>query len=188
RGEGAPGEGPRRAPAGAGEARARLGGILVARRGGGHAPSLDRARHRGALALAAALPRLGGSGIPRRPRGIEGGGGAGGRGAEIGRARFAEERPSGDDRDPGVEPGGGSSVSLRRRRGGRGAMSASALREVLPRIAFLRPLVEGARVLEIGGLERTGGRSAEWFAQAGARSVVSVAEEESVVAAARAAI
>lgn len=67
-------------------------------------------------------------------------------------------------------------------------MSASALREVLPRIAFLRPLVEGARVLEIGGLERTGGRSAEWFAQAGARSVVSVAEEESVVAAALAAI
>src|SRR5690606_40730563 len=65
RGEGAPGEGPSRAPAGAGEARARLGGILVARRGGGHATSLDRARHRGALALAAALPRLGGSGIPR---------------------------------------------------------------------------------------------------------------------------
>lgn len=67
-------------------------------------------------------------------------------------------------------------------------MSAAALREILPRIAFLRPLVEGARVLEIGGLARTGGRSAEWFAQVGARSVVSVDADPARVAAARASI
>jgi hypothetical protein len=67
-------------------------------------------------------------------------------------------------------------------------MSAPVLREVLPRIAFLRPLVEGARVLEIGGLERTAGRSAEWFAQVGARAVVSVGEDAAAVSAARAAV
>lgn len=66
--------------------------------------------------------------------------------------------------------------------------AATATREVLPRIAFLRPLVEGARVLEMGGLARSVGRSAEWLAQAGARAVVSVDEDADAVAAARAAI
>jgi len=67
-------------------------------------------------------------------------------------------------------------------------MSAAALREILPRIAFLRPLVEGAHVLEIGGIARTGGRSAEWLVQAGARSVISVDADPARVAAARASI
>lgn len=49
-----------------------------------------------------------------------------------------------------------------------GGSAASAMRELLPRIAFLRPLVEGARVLELGGLSRTQGRSAEWLTQVGA--------------------
>ena len=62
---------------------------------------------------------------------------------------------------------------------------ASKVREVLPRIAALRRLVEGARVLEIGGLSRTRGRSAEWLAQMGARAVVSVDEDAARVSAAR---
>lgn len=64
----------------------------------------------------------------------------------------------------------------------------STVRELLPRIAFLRRLVEGARVLELGGPSRSGGRSAEWFAQVGARAVVSVDEDAAAVAAAREAI
>lgn len=65
-------------------------------------------------------------------------------------------------------------------------MSADrAVREVLPRIASLRRLVEGARVLELGGLSRTEGRSADWLAMVGARAVVSLDEDAAAVQAAR---
>ncbi|HLV60951.1 MAG TPA: methyltransferase domain-containing protein [Fredinandcohnia sp.] len=67
-------------------------------------------------------------------------------------------------------------------------MNAEATRALLPPIVFLRPIVEGARVLEIGGVGRSGGRSAEWLVQTGARAVVAVDADASAVAAARAAI
>lgn len=48
--------------------------------------------------------------------------------------------------------------------------------ELLPRYAFLQGLIRGARVLEIGALEGTGGKSAVVLHDRGAASVVSLGE------------
>ncbi|HEY0839436.1 MAG TPA: hypothetical protein VGD74_04570 [Vulgatibacter sp.] len=62
---------------------------------------------------------------------------------------------------------------------------AASLGELLPRHLFLEPLLAGARVLELGALEIAGGVSATALHDRGAASVVSLADDASVVETAR---
>ncbi|MBI5543864.1 MAG: class I SAM-dependent methyltransferase [Deltaproteobacteria bacterium] len=57
--------------------------------------------------------------------------------------------------------------------------------EVLPRYAFLEPLLAGRRVLEIGAAASTVGRSAAWLRSHGARSVLALDSAPAAVDAAR---
>jgi hypothetical protein len=53
--------------------------------------------------------------------------------------------------------------------------------ELLPRYAYLEPLIDGARVLEVGAVASTGGRSAAFLRERGARLVLAVDSDPELV-------
>ncbi len=53
--------------------------------------------------------------------------------------------------------------------------------ELLPRYAYLEPLIDGARILEVGAVASTGGRSAAFLRERGARLVLAVDSEPELV-------
>jgi len=52
--------------------------------------------------------------------------------------------------------------------------------EILPRYVFLEPLLADARVLEVGAVSLTGGRSASFLKDRGAASVLALDEAEAI--------